>query len=75
MPPPGDRMISLPALRATVMGDGGGTLALLAVFETAMLGLVLAQQTVDRHGGTLELKSAEGEGTTVVVTLPKVRPF
>ncbi len=39
------------------------------------LGLVLVKQTVERHGGTLELSSAEGEGTTVVVTLPKVRPF
>ncbi|MCP3956857.1 MAG: HAMP domain-containing histidine kinase [bacterium] len=39
------------------------------------LGLVLAKQTVERHGGTLELTSAEGEGTTVVVTLPLERSF
>ncbi len=38
------------------------------------LGLVLAKQTVGRHGGTLDLTSAEGEGTTVVVTLPLERP-
>ncbi len=38
------------------------------------LGLVLVKQTVERHAGTLELQSAEGEGTTVVVTLPMVRP-
>ena len=38
------------------------------------LGLVLAQQTVARHGGTLELSSVEDEGTRVVVTLPMKRP-
>ena len=38
------------------------------------LGLVLVKQTVERHGGTLELTSAEGEGTTVAVRLPLVRP-
>ena len=34
------------------------------------LGLVLVQQTVDRHSGRLELESAEGQGTTIVVRLP-----
>ncbi len=38
------------------------------------LGLVLVKQTVERHAGNLELTSAEGEGTTVVVTLPLERP-
>ncbi len=38
------------------------------------LGLVLVKQTVERHAGTLELRSAEGEGTTIEVTLPLVRP-
>ena len=38
------------------------------------LGLVLVKQTVERHAGTLELTSAEGEGTTVVVNLPLIRP-
>ncbi len=38
------------------------------------LGLVLVKQTVERHAGTLELTSAEGEGTTVVINLPLVRP-
>ncbi len=38
------------------------------------LGLVLVKQTVERHAGTLELTSDEGEGTTVVVTLPLERP-
>ncbi len=38
------------------------------------LGLVLVKQTVERHAGTLDLTSAESEGTTVVVTLPLERP-
>ncbi len=38
--------------------------------EGTGLGLVLVQQTVDRHEGTLELTSLEGEGTTVTVRLP-----
>ncbi len=38
------------------------------------LGLVLVKQTVERHAGKLELTSTEGEGTTVVVTLPLERP-
>ncbi len=38
------------------------------------LGLVLVKQTVERHAGTLERTSAEGEGTTGVVTLPLKRP-
>ena len=37
------------------------------------LGLVLVQQTVHRHDGTLELTSTEGEGTTIVVRLPADR--
>ena len=41
--------------------------------EGTGLGLVLVQQTVDRHDGTLELTSAEGEGTTIVVRLPADR--
>lgn len=36
------------------------------------LGLVIVQGIVERHGGVLELDSAEGEGTTVVVRLPPV---
>ncbi len=41
--------------------------------EGTGLGLVLVQQTVDRHDGTLELVSAEGQGTTIVVRLPADR--
>ena len=34
------------------------------------LGLALVRQTVDRHSGRLQLESAEGEGTTVIIDLP-----
>ena len=38
--------------------------------EGTGLGLVLVKQTVERHGGGLELSSEEGRGTTVTVELP-----
>jgi PAS domain S-box-containing protein len=38
------------------------------------LGLVIARSIVDAHHGTIELVSAEGEGTVVTVTLPRVLP-
>ncbi len=38
--------------------------------EGTGLGLLLAKQTAERHGGSLRLASEEGVGTTVVVDLP-----
>ncbi|ROR92003.1 sensor histidine kinase [Nocardioides aurantiacus] len=35
------------------------------------LGLALVQSVVEWHDGTVEIESAEGEGTTVVVRLPR----
>jgi PAS domain S-box-containing protein len=35
------------------------------------LGLVIARSIVEAHGGTIELVSAENEGTVVTVTLPR----
>jgi len=34
------------------------------------LGLAMARQAVERHGGKLEIKSHPGEGTTVKISLP-----
>ncbi|GAB3039698.1 hypothetical protein GCM10027185_48370 [Spirosoma pulveris] len=38
------------------------------------LGLVIARQFVDCHGGKLELESQEKKGTTFTITLPLVSP-
>jgi PAS domain S-box-containing protein len=35
------------------------------------LGLAIAQRIVERHGGTLQIESAPGRGTTARVTLPE----
>jgi signal transduction histidine kinase len=34
------------------------------------LGLVVARQSVARQGGTMEIRSAPGRGTTVTISLP-----
>jgi len=40
--------------------------------ESALgLGLPLTRQFIEAHGGTVELKSAPGEGTTVTLTVPR----
>jgi signal transduction histidine kinase len=35
------------------------------------LGLPLARQFIEAHGGTIQLQSTEGEGTTVTIRLPR----
>jgi signal transduction histidine kinase len=35
------------------------------------LGLPLTRQFIEAHGGTVELESAQGEGTTVTLTIPR----
>lgn len=42
--------------------------------EGTGLGLALVKQSVERHKGRIDVKSAEGLGTTVVVDLPTHRP-
>jgi signal transduction histidine kinase len=41
--------------------------------EAIGLGLPLARQFVEAHGGTIELRSELGEGTTVTIRLPRGR--
>jgi PAS domain S-box-containing protein len=38
------------------------------------LGLTITKEIIQGHGGSLEIESKEGVGTTVTVTLPKGRP-
>jgi len=38
------------------------------------LGLAIANSLVELHGGTLRLTSKVGEGTVVLVTIPKLAP-
>jgi signal transduction histidine kinase len=42
-------------------------------YEGAGLGLPLAKQLAELHGGRLEILSTKGAGTTVTVTLPADR--
>ena len=35
------------------------------------LGLPLTRQFIEAHGGTVELESAKGKGTTVILTIPR----
>jgi signal transduction histidine kinase/tetratricopeptide (TPR) repeat protein len=34
------------------------------------LGLVLVREFIERHGGTIEVESEEGKGTTFIITIP-----
>lgn len=36
------------------------------------LGLSIAQRIVERHSGTMDIESAQGQGTTVTITLPQL---
>jgi signal transduction histidine kinase len=51
--------------RFTRTADGDGAEAAIG------LGLPLAKQFVEAHGGSIELHSALGEGTAVIITLPR----
>jgi signal transduction histidine kinase len=38
------------------------------------LGLVLARNVIEQHGGSLEISSEQGRGTTVSIKLPAASP-
>lgn len=38
------------------------------------LGLFISSQVVERHGGSIDVTSSFGEGTSIVATLPRVQP-
>jgi signal transduction histidine kinase len=42
----------------------------VSLIEGSGIGLAGARQIVEHHGGSMELESEEGRGTTVIVTLP-----
>jgi signal transduction histidine kinase len=39
-------------------------------YQGSGIGLAVCKKIVDRHGGTIEARSAPGEGATFVVSLP-----
>jgi len=41
-----------------------------AAIDGSGVGLAAAKHIVEQHGGTIELTSAEGHGTTVTVRMP-----
>jgi signal transduction histidine kinase len=59
-------------------GNGIDADALLRIFEPFYttkpdgtgLGLAITRKIIDGHGGTLEVESVAGQGTTVLVRLP-----
>ena len=36
------------------------------------LGTVIAKQLIEAHGGTLDVKSSEGKGTSFYITMPPI---
>jgi PAS domain S-box-containing protein len=37
------------------------------------LGLFISNQVIERHGGTIDVRSEPGEGTSIIVTVPRTR--
>ncbi|WP_423794467.1 sensor histidine kinase [Methylobacterium durans] len=65
----GIREADLPHLGTPFFQAGGG--GYKRAHEGTGLGLSVVQGLVGLHGGTIAIESAEGEGTTVTVTLPR----
>jgi signal transduction histidine kinase len=61
---PSDQARAFDRFQRTAEGQIGGE-------ATVGLGLALARQFVEAHGGTIELQSELGEGTTVTIRLPR----
>ena len=65
-------------IRFTDTGTGIDAVTLSRIFEPFFttkpdgtgLGLVITKKIIEGHGGTLEVESAVGEGTTIIVRLP-----
>ncbi|WP_245516592.1 sensor histidine kinase [Methylobacterium segetis] len=64
----GIRETDLPHLGTPFFQAGGGY---KRAHEGTGLGLSVVQGLVGLHGGTIAIESAEGEGTTITVTLPR----
>jgi len=51
-----------------------GTDTLTYDYEGTGIGLYISKLIVDQHGGTINVQSSEGVGTTFTIKLPIVQP-
>ena len=66
IPPEALGRLFQPMQRASSQGDAAG--------RSVGLGLYIVDRIVQAHGGTIDVKSTEGEGTTFTVRLPRLVP-
>ena len=57
--------------QAACAGDAVGLQSADRAIQGVGLGLTIVQSIIALHGGTIEVSSAPGEGTTVTVRLPR----